>query len=517
MSPDQSRRAFQPRSPLAALLLAAIAAPAAAQPVIDGVLSEWPTIPAIRTDPVGDASGPLDLTEVRAASSGSTLYVQLAFANTFNLSSGPSSNPTLRMTVSASAPTARSITIDFRARRAWLDGNSAVTTPWTTLNFVALPTTASNRFELKVDLAAIGLGVGVPVRIQFDTADTLSTPLEITLDTPATTPPRRQITRPSCPTLRVASWNTLTTGLTNAARRPALLRSIDAVDADIYCFSEEYNSSQAQILQALTDADPLDNGLPWNVYKDGELVIASQRAIIPVPISTAYQAAVVRGAPGTPDLLVINNHLKCCGYIGNADDNQRIAQTAAAIADIANLRAGALGPALQNYQNAPAIVVGDWNLVGSSTPMDLWTAAPAPGLTRLLTRSIIGNETWTWRDADGLGFWPGALDAVAYDAARLRVRDAFNLDTTQLTPPQFTAAGLLAADSLTASDHLMMVIDLALGPAADFNASGDPTVQDIFDFLGQFFLAAPRADVNADNTVSVQDLFDYLTAYFGGC
>lgn len=52
---------------------------------------------------------------------------------------------------------------------------------------------------------------------------------------------------------------------------------------------------------------------------------------------------------------------------------------------------------------------------------------------------------------------------------------------------------------------------------ADANDSGAVTVQDIFDFLAEYFASSPRADVNVDGAVSVQDIFDFLAAYFAGC
>ncbi|MFN7022874.1 MAG: GC-type dockerin domain-anchored protein, partial [Phycisphaerales bacterium] len=52
----------------------------------------------------------------------------------------------------------------------------------------------------------------------------------------------------------------------------------------------------------------------------------------------------------------------------------------------------------------------------------------------------------------------------------------------------------------------------------DFNGSGgQPTVQDIFDFLTAYFNGDLRADLNRSGTVTVQDIFDYLSAYFAGC
>ena len=52
---------------------------------------------------------------------------------------------------------------------------------------------------------------------------------------------------------------------------------------------------------------------------------------------------------------------------------------------------------------------------------------------------------------------------------------------------------------------------------ADFNHSGDVTVQDIFDFLTAWFAGSPSADFNHNGQVEVQDIFDYLSAWFVGC
>jgi hypothetical protein len=51
----------------------------------------------------------------------------------------------------------------------------------------------------------------------------------------------------------------------------------------------------------------------------------------------------------------------------------------------------------------------------------------------------------------------------------------------------------------------------------DFNCSGEPTVQDVFDFLAAYFAALPSADINGQGGLSVQDLFTFLESYFSGC
>lgn len=51
----------------------------------------------------------------------------------------------------------------------------------------------------------------------------------------------------------------------------------------------------------------------------------------------------------------------------------------------------------------------------------------------------------------------------------------------------------------------------------DYNKSGTPTVQDLFDFLADYFAGGLSADTNDNGVISVQDIFDFMAAYFGGC
>jgi predicted small integral membrane protein len=53
--------------------------------------------------------------------------------------------------------------------------------------------------------------------------------------------------------------------------------------------------------------------------------------------------------------------------------------------------------------------------------------------------------------------------------------------------------------------------------SADFNNSGGLSVQDIFDFLGAWFMGTPSADFNGANGIDVQDIFDFLNGWLAGC
>lgn len=52
---------------------------------------------------------------------------------------------------------------------------------------------------------------------------------------------------------------------------------------------------------------------------------------------------------------------------------------------------------------------------------------------------------------------------------------------------------------------------------ADYNHAAGVTLQDIFDFLTDWFNSDPRADINTSGGVSLQDIFDFVTAWFAGC
>jgi agmatine/peptidylarginine deiminase len=71
------------------------------------------------------------------------------------------------------------------------------------------------------------------------------------------------------------------------------------------------------------------------------------------------------------------------------------------------------------------------------------------------------------------------------------------------------------ADGNTGTDASAADLIILGTCAADWNSSGTLDSQDFFDFLGDFF--AGDADFNADGSTNSQDFFDFLGAFFTGC
>ena len=105
-------------------------------------------------------------------------------------------------------------------------------------------------------------------------------------------------------------------------------------------------------------------------------------------------------------------------------------------------------------------MIGDYNLVGSRTPLDMLTDAAGPGLQHWLLPNLIGESVATWRQNDS-SFPPGLLDLVTYSPGRLVPRNGFVLDTGHLNEEELAKLGVKVKDSLV-SDHLMLLADFAI-------------------------------------------------------
>jgi len=440
-----------------ALIVAFLAASAAAQPFfIDGKFDDWPAQPAAVSDPAGDATGQLDAVTLAGVLLGDTLHLSLTITEPQNLQAGSQPEPDLKLVIDPGAGPI--IEVGFR-ERVVTRRDTGATLPWTAVRYSSAPTVAAERFEIRVDLSAVGGVPGDAVTVWLDGSDTLIEPLALQESapsgppTPALAPPLQKRN------LRVASLNTLRTGLFVPAQAAPLARLLVAAEADIYLLQEEYFSSEVQVTNLFNNIIPLGKGEQWRAHKRGDTAIVARWPLEPLPnYDTSYSATAVL-APEGP-IIVISVHPKCCGYIGSTEDIRRIQQAALTAQVVDEARAGKFGPHLAT---APVIIGGDWNLVGSRIPLDRLTAPELPRVAELVIPNRGAADVSTWRELDGLGFPPGRLDLIVYDEDQLEAIRAEVFDSEALTPERLAELGLQPTDS-RASDHLMLIADFFHAP-----------------------------------------------------
>lgn len=153
------------------------------------------------------------------------------------------------------------------------------------------------------------------------------------------------------------------------------------------------------------------------------------------------------------DLAAATLHLKCCGSAGSSEDLERIAE-----AEAIN---GAMRGALADARTPLRILLGDFNIVGTRTPLDVARAGldiDGSDLVELDLRVLGDAAYYTWHEPDSR-FSAGRLDAGLVGGARAEVVNAFGLDARRLSDGALGRAGIERDDTL-ASDHLPLVVDL---------------------------------------------------------
>jgi hypothetical protein len=172
-------------------------------------------------------------------------------------------------------------------------------------------------------------------------------------------------------------------------------------------------------------------------------------------------------------VLIASIHLECCGsYLGSRQDERRIEQARSLMEMLREFRDGSLGPELRPHRAAPIIVAGDWNLVGSRTPLTLLEQATGIELEHLLIRHLADTDVSTGKChplPDGQecpreepGRFPAGMgNLVTYTAGTLVPRNSFALNSAELAPDVLASLGLEPFDS-HASDHFVLVADFSV-------------------------------------------------------
>lgn len=263
-------------------------------------------------------------------------------------------------------------------------------------------------------------------------------------------------------TIRLVSWNAERGSLFE--RPEPFVRILNALRPDVIAFQElGFETTSAGLADWLDTHVPIPHGWTVEVASGTGTGVATRTAgVMPgeehVVIDgdeRPVRATSLITAVQDRRLLVWSLHLKCCGRIGGPEDQRRLDEAKAIYRAMREARYDAMPRGL--------VIVGDFNIVGTRTPVDFLmddNDLDSSDLQELLPlRLTDAGDATTWR-SPGAAFLPGRLDVALVSDSSLEVIDTFIFDTEGLAAETCEALGLNGDDCAQASDHLPVVIDL---------------------------------------------------------
>lgn len=487
---------------LAVAVMMCACAPAVPGPriLLDGEVDEWTNVPAAHTDALEDGAGAVDLGEVRVASDDSAVYLLLDLGRETNLQAMPGA---LRLLIDADDNTTtgsaadglegvdRVIEFSPNARADRFGAGVLVRSPDDTARPVGIglhyaPTFASRHFEIRIDRGVFGSNRTRMKLVHVDAAgdvqdETEAFDAQLRGGPAFATVNADTIPRVPDATLRLLTWNVSDRAL--LTRTDAFERILRALDPDVVLLDEVSPQIDAQWLAtfftrlsgewsvvmgqgggrqrtAIASRLPLaaEPALARVAYPDSVALLDTMR----MPRQPRNDARTFRtdavpavGARVQVEgltVLLVALDLSCCGYAGSEEDRFRIMASSAVHDAIAGVVAGGIDG---------VVIGGDFNLVGSRTPVDVMARAldPAGGnLAAIDGIRLNGLSNATWRNPADI-FPPGRLDWVLYSPSSLFALRSFTFATEDLPAEVLVAFGLEGGDSERASDHLPVVAD----------------------------------------------------------
>jgi hypothetical protein len=297
-------------------------------------------------------------------------------------------------------------------------------------------------------------------------------------DTP--TPPVNliEINKADTSLLRILNYNILQDGILDPQRDQYFTRILQAINADIMCFNENWNTTASQMENKINEILPLTGGGSWEAIKldDGNITVSKY------PIIQSWQVyqnkRITASLIDLPsyferDVLVINSHFKCCGGVTN--DGKRQIEADATIDFL--LDAKTPGGVIDLPSDTPFLILGDLNLVGERQQLttlvtgeiintQLFGNGGPPDWDETDLEDLISQQTdkrtaYTWRN-DNSSFPPGRLDFQIYSNSVMSVEKTFVIQTEIMSADRLTQYGLQQFDTRNASDHFPKVTDYSL-------------------------------------------------------
>jgi exonuclease III len=463
---------------------AALAEPVAA---VDGHFEDWGSAAPACTDPTDDGAR-IDIGRVWVRSDSVRLTIRVEVAPEISLQNGNSitlfvDGDSDASTGSPAQGLGAELTWTFggRSGTAWRDGR-ARPVKQADIGLLQAPTVTSREFEISMlrratDGTVLVSGPTVSIVLLDEVSQTGDrVPDEGSLavvvsDAPPAPPLAVSLERRDPNDVRVLTWNVLFDGL---FKRPApFLRVLRAIDPDVICFQEIWSHTAREAADQVSLALP---GTTWYGESTTEGLVVSRYPFLETgAIDKAGNYWALVDLPDdrySADISVVSAHPPCCDK--EKERQNELDAVAAWLRDLVTPGGRDL-PA-----GTPIVVAGDMNLVGGANQVrtlvageiaDETTFGPSHPADWDLTplsdaepRHAGGRDTFTWRDA-GSSFAPGRLDYIVYSDSVARVGNAFVLATEELDAATLERYGLRADDTVAASDHLPVVVDLTLAGA----------------------------------------------------
>ena len=332
--------------------------------------------------------------------------------------------------------------------------------------FYFLPTHSAPRYEARIDRTMLtNLQHDGPISVVVEHlaigGDILKTQ-SFTTTLPRYAP-SKPINDPIAPNpsngVRVMSTNVL---FSSPLKDPEpFVRVLDALNPDVILYQEWFRTTQEDVREWIDEHLGKDWSLIMMDDRSGVAIATKLKVVesITKPLvahGSSRPSRVVAAVVETDDnnhLILVSLHLKCCGGAGSDEDAKRIAQAHQIHGLILELR--------EKYPDTGVVIGGDFNLVGTRTPLEMMIAnlgIDKQDLTPVPTRVLGTQSMLTWTNADS-SYTPGRLDWLLVDDHAWTPIRSWSLDTARLSDEALETSGLQREDS-RATDHLPIVVDL---------------------------------------------------------
>ena len=363
---------------------------------------------------------------------------------------------------------------------------------WSDIEFRALPTVTSNRFEIAIarnilpnnihplftsntiqvalrDWSSVSNGDVLP-----DNGETLSYEFNSALFESYVP---IDLAKNNTEYVRLMTYNTLSNGLLENNRRDKIAQIIQAVSPNIITFNECWDVTASYAKNFMDETLPLNNSAGWQITAlDYGNITASRYDILanwqiwPGHRLTASHIDLPNNIY-TTDLLVINAHLKCCSN----GDNQRQEEADAIAEFILDLKSG--GGNITLPPNTPFVISGDLNLVGDFQQLETLITGDIQNtfsfgnggaldwdnsdLEDVVSLQADIPMAYTWFGANAI-YPPSRLDFAIYSNSVMSMKKAFTLQTETMSSDRLDMYNLSFNATSIASDHFPKITDFEI-------------------------------------------------------